>query len=100
MLRYFFVLDVAFAVLGASMFIGVGVTAFLQAWYHATAPELRESTGALLGLTALFLALTLSSAAAAYGIHRKAAWHWAAQLAFALSLVATVLISIQRLAAS
>lgn len=96
-MRYLFVLDVAFAVLGASMVIGVGVSALLLGWYLDVAPEQRGSMNALLILTAAYSAVTLAAAAGGWGIRRKARWHWLAQAAFAASLVASYFVSIQTL---
>lgn len=89
MRRYLFVLDVAFAILGASMAIGVGVSALLLGWYLDTSPEQRGSFNNLLWLTLAFTAITMASFAGALGLHRKASWHWLAQAAFALSLLAS-----------
>ena len=98
MLRYLFVLDVALAILGASMVIGVGVSALLLAFHLDTAPEQRGSMNTLLTLTVAYSAVTLTAAAGAWAIHKKAAWNVVAQAAFALSLVASYFISIQMLA--
>ncbi|MDO9451492.1 MAG: hypothetical protein Q7J29_01385 [Stagnimonas sp.] len=95
MLRYLFVLDVAFAVLGASMVIGVGVSALLLAWYLDVAPEQRASMHALLVLTVAYTAVTLAAAAGGWGIRTKARWQWFAQAAFAALLIASYFISIQ-----
>ena len=95
MLRYLFVLDVAFAVLGASMVIGVGVSALLLAWHLNIAPEQRASMDALLLLTAAYSALTLAAAAGAWALHKKARWHWLAQVAFAATLFLSYLASVQ-----
>jgi hypothetical protein len=98
MLRYLFVLDVAFAVLGASMVIGVGVSALLLAWHLEVAPEQRDAMNALLVLTAAYTAVTLAAAAGGWGIRKKAVWHWAAQAVFAVALVGSYLVSVQMLA--
>ena len=90
MLRYLFVLDVAFAVLGASMAIGVGVSALLLGLHLDAAPEQRASFDNLLLLTLVFTIITVTSAACAMGLHRKAGWHWGAHAVFALSTVASV----------
>jgi hypothetical protein len=42
MLRYLFILDIAIAVLGASMVIGVGVSALLLGFHLDRAPEYRD----------------------------------------------------------
>ena len=97
MLRYLFVLDVAFAVLGASMMIGVGVSALLLAWHLDMAPEQRASMNALLVLTAAYGAMTLAAAAGAWALHRQARWHWLAHAAFAGTLICSYLVSIQML---
>ena len=97
MLRYLFVLDVAVAVLGASMVIGVGVSALLLAWHLDVAPEQRASMNALLVLTAAYSAMTLTAAAGAWGLHRKARWHWLAHAAFAITLVLSYFVSIRML---
>lgn len=97
MLRYLFVLDVAFALLGASMVIGVGVSALLLAWYLDIAPDQRASMNALLVLTVAYSAVTLAAAAGGWGIRTKARWHWIAHAAFAASLVASYFVSIQAL---
>jgi len=96
-MRYLFVLDVAFAVLGASMVIGVGVSALLLGWHLDVAPEQRGSMNTLLVLTVAYTVVTLAAAAGAWGLRRKAGWHWLAQAAFATSLVAAYFISIQSL---
>ena len=98
MFRYLFVLDVACAILGASMVIGVGVSALLLAFHLDTAPEQRGSMNTLLILTVAYTAVTLAAAAGAWAIHKKAAWNLIAQLAFAVSLVASYFVSIQMLA--
>lgn len=97
MLRYLFVLDIAFAVLGASMVIGVGVSALLLAWHLDVAPEQRGSMHNLLLLTAAYSAVTLAAAAAAFGIHRKSGWHWLAQAAFVATLFISYFVSLQML---
>lgn len=99
MLRYLFVLDIAFAVLGASMVIGVGVSALLLAWYLDVAPEQRASMNALLLLSLAYSAVTLASAAGGWGIHKKATWHWGAQLAFLAALIGSYQLSIHLLTA-
>ncbi|MES2885793.1 MAG: hypothetical protein V4709_13380 [Pseudomonadota bacterium] len=98
MLRYLFVLDVAFAVLGASMAIGVGVSALLLGLYLDTSPEQRPSFDNLLLLTLAFTVITLTSAASAFGLHRRAGWHWGAHALFALATVASVPLFIRILA--
>ncbi|MES2684497.1 MAG: hypothetical protein V4650_13340 [Pseudomonadota bacterium] len=98
MFRYLFVLDVACAILGASMVIGVGVSALLLAFHLDTAPEQRGSMNTLLILTVAYTAVTLAAAAGAWAIHKKAAWNLIAQLVFAVSLVASYFVSIQMLA--
>ncbi len=100
MLRYLLVLDIAFAVLGASMVIGVGVSALLLGWHLDVAPEQRTSMHALLLLTAAYAGVTLAAAAGAWGIRRKARWHWPAQAGFAILLVASYYISKQMLTAA
>ena len=98
MFRYLFVLDVAFAILGASMVIGVGVSALLLAFHLDTAPEQRGSMNTLLILTVTYSAVTLAAAAGAWAIHKKAGWNLIAQVAFGVSLVASYFVSIQMLA--
>lgn len=90
MLRYLFVLDVAFALLGGAMVIGVGVSALLLGWYLDTAPEQRASFDNLLLLTLAFSAITGTAFASALGLHRQRAWHGVAHLLFALSIFASV----------
>jgi MFS family permease len=97
MLRYIFLLDVSLAILGAAMVIGVGVSALLLALYLDSSPEYRGMTMNLTWLTVVYLAVTLSSAAGGWGIHKKAAWHWIAQALFAVSLVASYRVSVQLL---
>lgn len=89
-MRYLFVLDAAFAILGASMAIGVGVSALLLGLHLDTAPEQRASFDNLLLLTLAFTAITLTAAASAMGLHRKARWHWGAHAAFVLATVVSV----------
>lgn len=98
MRRYLFVLDAAFAILGASMVIGVGVSALLLAFHLDTAPEQRDSMNTLLILTVAYTAVTLAAGAAAWAIHKKAPWHWPMQAAFAVSVIASYFVSIQMLA--
>lgn len=98
MLRYLFVLDIALAILGASMVIGVGVSALLLAVHLDTAPEHRGSMNTLLILTFAYSAVTLTAVAGAWAIHKKSAWNALAQIAFALSLIASYFISIRMLA--
>ena len=98
MLRYLFILDMAFAVLAASLAIGVGVSALLLAFHLDIAPEQRDSMYSLLILTAAYSAVTVAAAAGGWGIRKQAAWHWLAQVAFAALLVLSYLISIQMLA--
>ena len=100
MLRYLFMLDVAFAVLGASMVIGVGVSALLLAWHLDIAPEQRDAMNALLLLTGAYTAVTLAAAAGGWGIRAKAGWHWAAQGVFATAVVVSYFVSVQMLAGS
>ena len=90
MRRYFFVFDVAFAILGASMMIGVGVSALLLGWYLDVAPEQRGSYNNLLLLTIAFTAITVASAASAFGLRRQAGWHWGAHALFAVSILASI----------
>ncbi len=98
MRRYLLVLDLAFAVLGASMAIGVGVSALLLAGHLDIAPEQQGSMNSLLMLTLAYTAVTVAAAASAFGLHRRQGWHWAAQAAFGLSVVASYFVSIQMLA--
>jgi MFS family permease len=98
MLRYLFVVDVSLSVLGASMVIGVGVSALLLAIYLDQFPEYRGMMTSLINLTLAYLAVTLSAGAAGWGIHRRRAWHWLAQAAFAASLVFSWRYSISLLA--
>lgn len=97
--RYLFVLDVAIAVLGASMVVGVGVSALLLAVHLDTAPEQREPMLRLLLLTAAYAAPTLAAAAAAFGLRGGRRWHWAAQLLLLFTLVVAYSISLSILAA-
>jgi hypothetical protein len=99
MLRYFFMLDVAFAVLGASMAVGVGISALLLAVHLDIAPEQRDSMLNLLGLTVAYVAVTLTAVAGAWGIHRRARWHWLAQLTFFGAAAASGFVSVSLLAA-
>ncbi len=98
MLRYLFVLDVAVAVLGASMTVGVGVSALLLGWHLDMAPEQRPSFDNLLWLTAAFTAITVTAAASALGLHRKRRWHWGAHAMSLLSLAASFPLFIRILA--
>ena len=98
MLRYLFVLDVAAAILYASMVIGVGISALLLAVHLDTAPQQRGSMINLLVLTAAYSAVMLAAALGAWGIHRRAGWHWAAQAAFVATAVASFSISVSMLA--
>lgn len=98
MFRYLLVLEIAVAVLGASMVIGVGVSALLLAWHLDTAPEQRASMQALLVLTAAYSAMTLTAAAGAWALHRQARWHWLAHAGFVITLVLAYLFSIRMLA--
>lgn len=98
--RYLFVLDVAIAVLGASMVIGVGVSALLLAVHLDSAPEQRDSMISLLVLTAAYLAPTLTAAAGAVGLRRGRRWHWAAQLILLFTLFVAYFVSLSMLAAS
>jgi len=97
MLRYLFVLDVAFAVLGASMVIGVGVSALLLAFHMDIAPEQRGSMVALLILTAAYTAVTVAAGLGAWGLRRRQGWHWWAQGAFLAAVLVSYFISIQML---
>lgn len=90
MFRYLFVLDVAAALLGAAMVIGVGISALLLGWYLDVAPEQRASYYNLLILTAVFTAITATSFAGALGLHRKVGWHWLAHALFAASVAISV----------
>lgn len=98
MRRYLFVLDVGFAILAASMAIGVGVSALLLAFHLDTAPEQRGSMNNLLILTAAYSAVTLAAASSAWAVHQKASWHWPMQAAFAVTVIASYFVSIQMLA--
>lgn len=98
MRRYLFVLDIGFAILGASMVIGVGVSALLLAFHLDTAPEQRGSMNTLLTLTVAYSAVTLAAIASAWAIHKQAAWHWPAQGAFLVSVIASYFVSIAMLA--
>jgi len=97
MLRYLFILDTAIAVLGASMVIGVGVSALLLGVHLDSSPEYRGQTLILLRLTAVYLLATLAATVAAWALHRRRRWHWAAQLALLLSSLASYAVSIQSL---
>ena len=97
MLRYLFVLDIAFAVLGASMAIGVGVSALLLAFHMDIAPEQRNSMMGLLILTVAYTAITLAAGLGAWGLRRRQAWHWWAQAAFVAAVLISYFISIQML---
>ncbi len=100
MLRYVFVLDVAFALLGAALAIGVGVSALLLGFYLDVAPEHAGSARALVMLTIAYSAVTAAAAAGAWAIRRKAPWLWWAQGAFALALVVSFFVSRQMLTPS
>ena len=90
MARYLFVFDIAFAILGASMMIGVGVSALLLGGYLDVAPEQRASYNNLLLLTLAFTAITAAAAGSAFGLRRKAGWHWGAHALLFVSLIASV----------
>jgi hypothetical protein len=98
MLRYLFALDAAIAVLGASMVIGVGISALLLAVHLDTAPEQRGAMLNLLILTAAYTAVTAAAVAAAWAIRARQAWHWLAQAAVVATAVASFYISIAMLA--
>lgn len=75
-MRYLFFLEIAIAVLGASMVIGVGVSALLLAWHADASPEYPAQVRVLLGLTLSYLAATLATGVGAWAIHRKYRWQW------------------------
>lgn len=97
MLRYLFILDTVIAVLGASMVIGVGVSALLLGVHLDAAPEYHGQTLTLLRLTGVYLLATLAAIAAAWALHRRRSWHWGAQLALLLTSLASYFVSIQSL---
>lgn len=97
MLRYLFVLDIAFAVLGASMVIGVSVSALLLALHLDVAPEQRDSMMALLILTASYTAVTVAAGLGAWGLRRQQNWHWWAQGGFVGAVLVSYFVSIQML---
>lgn len=99
MLRYLFILDVAFAVLGGSMVIGVGVSALLLGWYLDTAPEYRGQVVTLLKLTLAYLSVTVAAGVAAWALRRRHQWHWLAQAALGLAGLGSYLISVTSLSA-
>ncbi|ROH89473.1 hypothetical protein ED208_10050 [Stagnimonas aquatica] len=99
MLRYLFILDVAIAVLGASMVIGVGVSALLLGWYLDTAPEYRDQVFTLVELTLVYLSATVAAGLAAWGLRRQRSWHWLAQAALLLAGFGSYLVSITSLSA-
>lgn len=94
-MRYLFVLNLAVAILAASMAIGVGVSALLLGWYLDVAPEQRDSMISLLVLTVAYSAAAFAAGLAAWGMRRKARWHWLAQAAFVLTTVLSYFLSIQ-----
>ncbi|TAJ52071.1 MAG: hypothetical protein EPN60_15640 [Nevskiaceae bacterium] len=99
MLRYLFILDVALAVLGGSMVIGVGVSALLLGWYLDSAPEYRDQVLTLLKLTLAYLSVTVAAGLAAWGLRGKRRWHWLAQAAVLLTGLGSYLISLTSLSA-
>jgi peptidoglycan biosynthesis protein MviN/MurJ (putative lipid II flippase) len=98
LLRYLFVLDIGFAVLGAAMAIGMGVSALLLAWYLDVAPEQLDSMHALLLLTAAYTVTTVAAAAAAWAVHKKAMWHWPAHGIFLVTVLVSYFVSVRMLA--
>lgn len=97
MLRYLFILDIALAVLGASMAIGVGVSALLLGLHLDRAPEYRGQALTLVELTLVYLLVTLAAGLAAWSQRRRPAWHWPAQAALLLSVLAAYFVSLQSL---
>lgn len=99
MLRYLFIFDTAIAVLGASMVIGVGVSALLLGVHLDSSPEYRGQTLTLLRLTGVYLSATVAATVAAWALRRRRRWHWLAQAALVLTSLASYAISLQSLSA-
>lgn len=99
MLRYLLVLDIAIAVLGAAMVIGVGVSALLLGVHLDSAPEYRGQALTLLRLTLVYLLATLAAILAAWALHRRHSWHWGAQATLLLSSLASYFVSLRSLSA-
>lgn len=76
MLRYLFGLEISLAVLGASMTIGVGVSALLLGWHLNSSPQYHEQVLVLMNLTLAYTAVTVAAAVGALALHRQARWHW------------------------
>ena len=97
--RYLFIADVALAILGASMVIGVGVSALLLAVYLDEAPEYAGQVRTLLVLTAVYLLTTTCAALAAWLVRRRHRWQVLAQLAVVASCLLSYGVSLQALSA-
>lgn len=99
MLRYLFILDIAIAVLGASMVIGVGVSALLLGFHLDRAPEYRDQALTLVKLTAVYTLATAAAGLAAWAMHRRHGWHWAAQASLLLASLVSYFVSLESLSA-
>lgn len=97
--RYLFIADVALAILGASMVIGVGVSALLLAVYLDEAPEYAGQVRTLLLLTAVYALTTVCAGLAAWLVRRRHRALSLAQLAVLASLLVSYFVSLQALSA-
>ena len=97
MLRYLFALDIAIAVLGASMAIGIGVSALLLGWHLDSSPQYHEQVLVLVNLTLVYTAATVAAAVGALGLRRAARWHWPVHAAMVAASIAAYTYSIQTL---
>jgi hypothetical protein len=84
--RYLLYLDAALAALGAAMSLCISYVCLVYVLYRDAAPEMRSGLHPVLVVAACCLALALVAGAAAYGLWRRRAWHWAAQAALAAFL--------------
>lgn len=97
--RYLFIADVALAILGASMVIGVGVSALLLALHLDEAPQYRDQVGTLLLLTAVYTATTVAATVAAWLVRRRHRAQAGMQLVLVVTCLVSYFISLQALSA-
>jgi hypothetical protein len=84
--KYLLYLDAALAALGVAMSLCIGYVALVFVIYRDAAPDMRNGLHPVLVVAACCLALALIGSAAWYGLWKRHAWHWAAQLALVVLL--------------
>lgn len=89
-MKYLQALNWILLALGLTMFVNLAVVCLLYLVYLDQAPRYTSEFRTALVTTSLFLAIALSSAAAAFGHRGQRAWRWPAEVLVVASVGAVV----------